>query len=117
MKDLNSINFWLKTVLYDKMRLKEGLKLTKVPFGIEQLLVALASAYRYEGPKVKEDAAKSDAKALANAFKKADKKNAIEDDEVIRVLSTRSKLHLQEVYNYYKKQYNNNIDEVCERWR
>lgn len=30
----------------------------------EQLLEALVSAYRYEGPKVKEDAAKSEAKAL-----------------------------------------------------
>lgn len=65
---------------------------------------------------MKEDAAKSDAKALANAFKNADNKNPIEDDEVIRVLSTRSKLHLHEVYNYYKKHYNN-IDEVCESWR
>ncbi|KAF3448777.1 hypothetical protein FNV43_RR09490 [Rhamnella rubrinervis] len=75
-----------------------------------KLLVALVSAYRYEGPTVKEDAAKSDAKALANAFKNADKKSLIDDDEVIRVLSTRSKLHLQEVYNYYNK-HHNNIDE------
>lgn len=61
---------------------------------------------------MKEDAVESDAKALANAFKNADNKNRIEDDEVIRVLGTRSKLHLQEVYEYYKKHYNNNIDEV-----
>ncbi|XP_015876062.3 annexin D4 [Ziziphus jujuba] len=76
-----------------------------------KLLVALVSAYRYEGQKVKDDTAKSEAKTLANAFKNADNKNPIEDDEVVRILSTRSKPHLQEVYKYYKKLYNNNIDE------
>ncbi|KAJ6392870.1 hypothetical protein OIU77_022367 [Salix suchowensis] len=40
-----------------------------------KLLVALVSAYRYEGPKVKEDAAKSEAKILANAIKNGLKKN------------------------------------------
>ncbi|KAH7536645.1 hypothetical protein FEM48_Zijuj03G0006500 [Ziziphus jujuba var. spinosa] len=47
-----------------------------------KLLVALVSAYRYEGQKVKDDTAKSEAKTLANAFKNADNKNPIEDDEV-----------------------------------
>ncbi|KAK6271475.1 hypothetical protein POUND7_008573 [Theobroma cacao] len=68
-----------------------------------KLLVALVSAYRYEGPKVKEDTAKSEAKALLNAIKNADKRRLIEDEEVIRILTTRSKPHLKEVYEQYKK--------------
>jgi len=78
----------------------------------EQLLVALVSAYRYEGPKVKEDAAKSEAKILANAIKNGNKKNPIEDEEVIRILSTRSKAHLKVVCKHYKEVSGNNIHEV-----
>ncbi|KAG4148369.1 hypothetical protein ERO13_D05G282600v2 [Gossypium hirsutum] len=71
-----------------------------------KLLVALVSAYRYEGPKVKEDAAKSEAKALLNAIKNNNgdhKKKAMEEDEVIWILTTRSKPHLKVVYEQYKK--------------
>ncbi|KAJ4711503.1 putative Annexin [Melia azedarach] len=68
----------------------------------KKLLVALVSAYRYEGPKVKEDHAKSEAKTLAAAVKNAAKQNPLENDEVIRILSTRSKPHLKSVYKYYK---------------
>lgn len=78
----------------------------------EQLLVALVSAYRYEGPKVKEDAAKSEAKILANSIKNGHKKNPIEDEEVIRILSTRSKAHLKIVYKHYKEVSGNIIHEV-----
>lgn len=78
--------------------------------------MALVSAYRYEGQKVKDDTAKSEAKTLANAINNADKKNPIEDDELVIILSTRSKPHLHEVYKYYKKLYNNNVDEVNERY-
>lgn len=70
------------------------------------------SAYRYEGPKVKEDAAKSEAKTLLNAVKNADKRKPIEDEEVIRILTTRSKLHLREVYEQYKKISGNIITQV-----
>lgn len=76
-----------------------------------KLLVALVSAYRYEGPKVKEDAARSEAKILANAIKNGNKKNPIEDEEVIRILSTRSKAHLKVVYKHYKEVSGNNIHE------
>ncbi|PPD74081.1 hypothetical protein GOBAR_DD28987 [Gossypium barbadense] len=65
-----------------------------------KLLVALVSAYRYEGPKVKEDAAKSEAKALLNAIKNNNgdhKKKAMEEDEVIWILTTRSKPHLKDL--------------------
>ncbi|KAF6167221.1 hypothetical protein GIB67_029859 [Kingdonia uniflora] len=66
-----------------------------------QLLVALVSSYRYEGKKVKEEIAKSEAKILGNAIKNGDKKKPIKNEEVVRILSTRSKLHL--VFNYYKE--------------
>lgn len=71
-----------------------------------KLLVALVSAYRYEGPKVKEDAAKSDAKILSHAIKSSaanEKHKHVEDEEVVRILSTRSKLHLSEVFQHYKE--------------
>uniref|UniRef100_A0A2N9GBI3 Annexin n=1 Tax=Fagus sylvatica TaxID=28930 RepID=A0A2N9GBI3_FAGSY len=76
-----------------------------------KLFVALLSAYRYEGSKIKEDAAKSEANTLSNAIKDADKKKPIEDDEVIRILTTRSKPHLQAIYKYYKEISGKNIDE------
>ncbi|KAL5570550.1 hypothetical protein UlMin_027125 [Ulmus minor] len=77
-----------------------------------KLLVALVSAYRYEGPAmVKEDDAKSEAEALANAIKNADKKKLLEDDEVVRILATRSKPHIQAVYKKYKQISDKNLDE------
>ncbi|XP_024021121.1 annexin D4 [Morus notabilis] len=76
-----------------------------------KLLVALLSAYRYEGPKVKDDNVKSDVKELANAIKNADKKSLLQDDEVIRILSTRSRAHLKEVYDQYHKNSGKNLDE------
>ncbi|XP_065868313.1 annexin D4-like [Euphorbia lathyris] len=80
-----------------------------------KLLVALVSAYRYEGPKVKEDIAKSEAKILANAIKNGDKKNPIEDDEVVRILTTRSKSLIKSICNnYYKDVSGKNINEDLE---
>ncbi|KAF6145469.1 hypothetical protein GIB67_032592 [Kingdonia uniflora] len=46
---------------------------------------------RYEGKKVKEEITKSEAKILGNAIKNGDKKKPIEDEKVVRILSTRSK--------------------------
>ncbi|AET02251.1 putative annexin [Medicago truncatula] len=76
-----------------------------------KLLVALVSAYRYEGTKVKDDTAKSEAKTLSNAIKNAQNKPIVEDDEVIRILATRSKLHLQAVYKHYKEISGKNLEE------
>ncbi|KAJ7949330.1 Annexin-like protein [Quillaja saponaria] len=76
-----------------------------------KLLVALVSAYRYEGSKLKDDTAKSEAKTLAGAIKNADKKLIVEDDEVIRILSTRSKHHLKSVYKHYKEISGKHLDE------
>ncbi|PSS24414.1 Annexin like [Actinidia chinensis var. chinensis] len=68
-----------------------------------KLFVALVSSYRYEGPKVHEDTAKSEAKTLYNAVINAGKKHPLEDEDVVRILSTRSKLHLKSVFKYYKE--------------
>ncbi|OWM78439.1 annexin D4 [Punica granatum] len=76
-----------------------------------KLLVALVSAYRYEGSKLKEDTAKSEAKALFNAVKNADHRKPVEDEEVIRILTTRSKPHLRAVYKHYNEISGNNFDE------
>ncbi|KAF7824697.1 annexin D4 [Senna tora] len=78
----------------------------------KQLLVALVSAYRYEGSKVKDETAKSEAKALSIAMKNAnDEKPIIEDEEVIRILGTRSKPHLQAVHKHYNEISGKNLDE------
>ncbi|KDP40510.1 hypothetical protein JCGZ_24509 [Jatropha curcas] len=79
-----------------------------------KLLVALVSAYRYEGPMVKEETAKFEAKIFANGIKNGDKKNPMEDEEVIRILSTRSKLHIQAIYRHYKEVSGKSINEALE---
>ncbi|KAJ3676251.1 hypothetical protein LUZ60_003663 [Juncus effusus] len=65
------------------------------------LLVGLVSAYRYEGPKVDNDVAKSEGKTLHNAVKSG--KSLLENDEVVRILTTRSLLHLKTTFKYYKE--------------
>ncbi|XP_010273219.1 PREDICTED: annexin D4-like [Nelumbo nucifera] len=77
------------------------------------LLVALVSSYRYEGPKVNEEIAKKEAKTLWEAFKNVNK-NPIEDGEVVRIITTRSKLHLKSVFNHYKVVSGKNIEEDLE---
>ncbi|KAL3814757.1 hypothetical protein ACJIZ3_016025 [Penstemon smallii] len=79
-------------------------------------LVAVLSSYRYEGPKVNEEIAKSEAKTISNAIIKANKGkrdlHLIEDqEEIVRILSTRSKLHLKAVYNHYKEISGNYLDQ------
>ncbi|PSS24331.1 Annexin like [Actinidia chinensis var. chinensis] len=69
----------------------------------KKLFIALVSSYRYEGLKVHEETAKSEAKTLSNAVKNAAKKHPLEDEDVVRILSIRSKLHLKSVFKYYKE--------------
>eukprot|EP00261_Vitis_vinifera_P016732 XP_010646005.1 PREDICTED: annexin D4 [Vitis vinifera] len=76
-----------------------------------KLLVALVSSYRYEGLRVNEGIARLEAMTLAIVVKNVDKKNPIEDDGIVRILTTRSKFHLKAVVKYYKKIYGKNIDE------
>ncbi|WOH14739.1 hypothetical protein DCAR_0934261 [Daucus carota subsp. sativus] len=79
-----------------------------------KLLVALVSAYRYEGSKVNEETAKSEAKIFCNAVKDASK-NPVEDEEVIRILTTRSKLHISTLYKHYKEICGNSMDEDLDK--
>lgn len=76
-----------------------------------QLLVALVSSFRYEGPVVNAEIAKSEAKTLGKAIKEADGK-LLENEDVIRILSTRSKLQLIATFSHYKEIRGKNIDEV-----
>ena len=71
------------------------------------------SSYRYEGAKVNEDLAKSEAKMFANALAK--KTNLIEDEDIVRILSIRSKHHLKAIYSHYKEMTGNFLDEVTKK--
>lgn len=77
-----------------------------------QLLVALVSSYRYEGLQVNVRMARSEARTLGIVIKSSNKKNLIEDDKILRILSIRSKLHLKAVVKFYKEIYGNDIYEV-----
>ncbi|RVW18608.1 Annexin D4 [Vitis vinifera] len=70
-----------------------------------------ATLVRYEGSRVNEGTARSEATTLAIVVKNVDQKNPIEDDGIVRILTTRSKLHLKAVVKYYKEIYGKNIDE------
>ncbi|KAF3336842.1 annexin D4 [Carex littledalei] len=76
-----------------------------------KLLVGLVSAYRYEGQKVDNDVAKSESKSIHNAIKSAGANKISENDEVVRILTTRSKLHLKSIFKYYKEQYGKYLEE------
>jgi len=73
-----------------------------------QLLVPLVSAYRYDGPEVNTSLAHSEAKIL---HEKIDKK-AYSDEEIIRILTTRSKAQLLATFNNYKDQFGHAINKV-----
>ncbi|TVU19191.1 hypothetical protein EJB05_35328 [Eragrostis curvula] len=81
------------------------------------LLVGLVSAYRYEGPRVNEDVARAEAKALGAAVKRAGgvAGKLVADDEVVRILTTRSKAHLVETFKYYKEIHGRRIEEDLAR--
>jgi len=67
-----------------------------------KLLLALVSAYRYEGPKVNEETAKSEAKTISEALKKTGG-NPILDDNVVNILAIRSKLHIKAVFKHIQE--------------
>lgn len=73
--------------------------------------MALVSAYRYEGPKVKEDFVKEEAKMVAHTIENAENQG-LEDEDIVRILSTRGKSHLRAIYAHYKDVTGKNIDEV-----
>ncbi|KAH9613671.1 hypothetical protein KSS87_007250 [Heliosperma pusillum] len=76
-----------------------------------KLLVSLVSSYRYEGPRLNDELAKSEAKVVHEAIKVADKKVIAQDEEVVRILSTRSKVHLKALLRHYKELFGKHLDE------
>ena len=74
-------------------------------------MVGLASSYRYEGPRVRQDIAKSEAMIIHDAINDS-RKNLIEDEEVVRILTTRSKPLLKLVCKYYKTISDRSLEEV-----
>ncbi|PKA67006.1 Annexin D4 [Apostasia shenzhenica] len=74
-------------------------------------LVLLVSSYRYDGPNVNEEMAKLEAKVLHNAIHKAAAKGSLLSEEVLRILTTRSKPHLRETFKFYKQLFGKFIEE------
>ncbi|XP_065875766.1 annexin D2 [Euphorbia lathyris] len=71
-----------------------------------KLLVPLVTAYRYHGEEVNMTLAKSEAKILNQKI--SDK--AYADDEIVRILTTRSKAQLNATLNHYNNSYGNAIN-------
>lgn len=74
-----------------------------------QLLVPLVSSYRYEGDEVNMTIAKSEAKILHEKICE----KAYTDDDLIRILATRSKTQINATLNHYKNQFGKDINKVC----
>ncbi|XP_048549954.1 annexin Gh1-like [Triticum urartu] len=70
-----------------------------------KLLVPLVSAYRYDGPEVNTSLAHSEAKLLNGKINE----KAYSDDEVVRILTTRSKAQLLATFNSYNDQFSHPI--------
>ncbi|KAF8009937.1 hypothetical protein BT93_J0804 [Corymbia citriodora subsp. variegata] len=66
---------------------------------IRKLLVGIVSAYRYEGEEINARLANSEADVLHDAIKDG----SFNHDEVIRILSTRSKAQLRATFNRYQE--------------
>lgn len=73
-----------------------------------KFLVALVSAYRYEGSRVHDEIAKSEAGVIHHAIKN---NLAVEDEEVVRIMSTRSKPHLMALFRHYKELFGKDLSE------
>lgn len=71
-------------------------------------MAPLVSSYRYEGDEVNLALAKSEAKLLHEKI--SDK--AYNDDDIIRILATRSKAQINATLNHYKNEFGNDINKV-----
>ncbi|KAG9451563.1 hypothetical protein H6P81_011528 [Aristolochia fimbriata] len=71
-----------------------------------KLLLPLVTAYRYEGPEVNMTLAKTEAKILHEKIKG----KAYSDDEIIRILTTRSKAQLGATFNHYNNDFGHPIN-------
>ena len=84
---------------------------TYLVYFVLQLLLPLVSSYRYEGDEVNLRLAKSEAKILHEKIKG----KHYSDDDVIRVLATRSKAQVNATLNEYKNEFGNDIIKVWRR--
>ncbi|CAN6484717.1 unnamed protein product [Victoria cruziana] len=75
--------------------------------GYRKLLVGLVSSYRYHGEEIDNHLAKKEAQILHGKIKG----NAMNHEEVIRILTTRSKAQLTATFSHYKNSFGNPIDE------
>ncbi|KAK7246205.1 hypothetical protein RIF29_41065 [Crotalaria pallida] len=78
---------------------------SKTKGDIRKLLVAIISTYRYDGDEFDESMANSE----ANILRQAIESKAFNDDEIIRILSTRSKKQLCVTFNAFKNIYGTTI--------
>ncbi|KAF3326181.1 annexin D4-like protein [Carex littledalei] len=76
-----------------------------------KLLVGLVSSFRYEGSQVDNEMAKCEAKALNSAIKSAGSGKLIQNEEIVRILTTRSKRHLKAIFKHYKELHGKPIEE------
>lgn len=74
----------------------------------QKLLVPLVGTFRYDGDEVNMTLAKSEAKLLHEKI--ADK--AYNHEDLIRIVTTRSKAQLNATLNHYNNTYGNVIDKV-----
>lgn len=74
-----------------------------------QLLLPLVSTYRYEGDEVNMTVAKAEAKILHEKING----KAYADDDLIRILATRSKTQINATLNHYKNEFGKDINKVC----
>jgi hypothetical protein len=70
--------------------------------------VPLVSVYRYDGPEVNTSLAHSEAKILHEKIHN----KAYSDEEIIRILTTRSKAQLLATFNSYNDQFTHPINKV-----
>ncbi|XP_010646001.1 annexin D4 [Vitis vinifera] len=67
-----------------------------------QLLVALVSTYRYEGSRISDVAVRSEAVKLGITINRQGyKKKLFKDEEIVRILATRSKPQLKVIFKCY----------------
>lgn len=78
------------------------------PLNDKQILVPLVSAFRYDGDETNMTLAKSEAKILHEKISE----KAYSDDEIVRILTTRSKAQLNATVNQYNDQFGNAITKV-----
>ncbi|KAG6408542.1 hypothetical protein SASPL_131555 [Salvia splendens] len=72
---------------------------------LRKLLVGVVGTYRYNGEAINAKLANSEAACLHNAIQN----KAFSDEEVIRIITTRSKLQIQATLNKYKDDYSSSI--------